>query len=351
MHIERALNGFADWAPAHDWLSAAACEELAIGDTACLFYGAPAMAFALHAASYHGYRSARAALAAGVEEVIRRRLEQAHRRIDRRERPEFAEYDAISGLTGLGAYLRRHESESDLLREVLTYLVRLTEPIDELPGWWTPSPPGRTNTFPPGGHSNHGLAHGVTGPLALLSLAARDGTVVNGQLGAITRICSWLDTWQQEHALGRWWPETISRNDLEQGRPAQHRPLRPSWCYGTPGIARAQQLAAHALHDPIRKHIAEAAIVGCLNDPHQTGLITDRGLCHGTAGLYMTVAAISEDADLPIPDASSLLLHVPPTAVEGPGLLVGSAGYALALHALTTGGPSLTTWDTCLLLR
>src|SRR5439155_8752570 len=127
------------------------------------------------------------------------------------------------------------------LGEVLSYLVRLTQPvtIDDdtvLPGWWTGNAP---NDEPspdwPGGHGNLGIAHGVAGPLALLSLAARDGIEVAGQREAIERICEWLDHWRTGTGTQAWWPELVSRREHEAGTSTQAGPGRPSWCYGTPG--------------------------------------------------------------------------------------------------------------------
>jgi hypothetical protein len=143
----------------------------------------------------------------------------------------------------------------------------------------------------------------------------------------------------------------VSLQDVERGRPAQGRPLRPSWCYGTPGIARAQQLAGLATGDHARRAIAESAVTGCLTDPRQTSLITDRGLCHGAAGLSITVAAIAADTITPLPDTAGLLLGQPAHPAEPTGFLTGSAGYALALHAVAARKPPATTWDTALLLR
>ncbi|WP_306282025.1 lanthionine synthetase LanC family protein, partial [Frankia sp. AvcI1] len=117
----------------------------------------------------------------------RRRLGVAHRRIDQRQRPPYAEYDLIRGLTGLGVALRR-VGDLDLLRDVLTYLVRLTDPINGLPGWWCPHGPHRNQPVL-GGHSNHGVAHGIAGPLALLALTLIDGVTVDGHAEAITRVC------------------------------------------------------------------------------------------------------------------------------------------------------------------
>jgi lantibiotic biosynthesis protein len=80
------------------------------------------------------------------------------------------------------------------------------------------------------------MAHGIAGPLALLSLAMRRGIVADGQAEAIKRICSWLDAWRQDHETGPWWPETITLEETRLGRPRQTRPMRPSWCYGTPRL-------------------------------------------------------------------------------------------------------------------
>ena len=68
--------------------------------------------------------------------------------------------------------------------------MRLTDPLDGLPGWWTPTPPQRAATHPPGGYSDHGLAHGITGVLALLSLTLREGLAVPGHREAIEAICA-----------------------------------------------------------------------------------------------------------------------------------------------------------------
>ncbi len=191
------------------------------------------------------------------------------------------------------------------------------------------------------------MAHGITGPLALLALTLRDGITVDGHVAAIGRICLWLDDWQQDGSGGTWWPQTITRAELHHGTSAQQTPLRPSWCYGTPGIARAQQLAAQALNDTARQHLAETAFASCVTDPSQTRLLTGRGLCHGTAGLLATARRVAGDASTPVSVAQLQDLHrqAPAAASETTGLLDGTAGADLA-----TTGTTATSWDACLLL-
>ncbi|WP_406071166.1 lanthionine synthetase C family protein [Micromonospora sp. NBC_01638] len=334
------------WNAAYDALQQATADGVSATDNASLYYGVPALAFVLAASDHPALTRAQAVAAAGTATATRRRLQTAHRRIDQRQQPAYAEFDLIRGLTGLGVVLRRI-GDLDLLREVLTYLVRLTEPIGELPGWWCRHGPNRTGPGPAGGHSNHGIAHGITGPLALLALTLRDGIAVDEQTQAINRICQWLDTWQRHTNTGPWWPQTITLDDLDRGYPSERGPLRPSWCYGTPGIARAQQLTALALGDTTRQRVAESVLIACLNDPTQIGQLTDRSLCHGTAGLLTTARRIAADSLTPIPLARLQRLHQqgPGAASEPAGFLDGTSGAALAAT-----GTTKTSWDACLLL-
>ncbi|MEV0399116.1 lanthionine synthetase C family protein [Actinoallomurus sp. NPDC050550] len=334
------------WEAAYAALEQAVDDGVSIAGGASLYYGAPALAFVLAGSDHPSLAKARAVAAAGTATVTRHRLEAAHRRIDERRRPHYAEFDLIRGLTGLGVALRRI-GDLDLLRDVLVYVVRLTEPIGGLPGWWCPTGPNHEHPPPIGGHSNHGIAHGITGPLALLGLALSDGVTVDGHTEAITCICQWLDAWEQRTGGDAWWPEIITLDDLRRSEPSQPGPLRPSWCYGTPGIARAQQLAARALDDTARRRKAETAFTGCVNDPAQTARLIDRSLCHGTAGLLATGRRIAADALTPIPLTPLLRRrHQAIAAADEPaGFLDGSAGAALA-----AAGTTATSWDSCLLL-
>lgn len=154
---------------AHTWPAAAADGDISAGPKPHCSSAPPALAFAVHAAADRPGRYERAleSLDIRVAAVTRRRLDQAHARIDRGDCPALAELDLINGLTGLGAHLLRRDPNGDLIRQVLAYLVRLTEPLGakDLPGWWTDlAPTGRRSTDLPGGHGNFGMAHGISGP-------------------------------------------------------------------------------------------------------------------------------------------------------------------------------------------
>ena len=362
LHIERARAGHGDWSTAHAWLSAAGRDDLSAGPNAGLFFGAPTLAFLTHAAADRPGKLTRAlaTLDTSTTAVTRRHLDDAHARLDRGDRPAPAEFDLIRGLAGLGAYHLQRSPRHDITAAVLSYLVRLTEPLagrtDGLPGWWTDlAPTGRPSPDYPAGHANSGMSHGIAGPLALLSLALRRGVVVDGHTDAITRICTWLDAWQQQHPCGPWWPGILTLDDVHNGHLRQPTPGRPSWCYGTPGVARAHQLAGLATGDTARQRTAQTAMLGCLRDPAQLARIVEGGLCHGMAGVLQTAWRMAADArtsDIAaeLPRLSARLLTQHRCASEDTEFLDGHAGVALALHTAGTGTVPLAHWDACLLL-
>ncbi|MFF5716419.1 lanthionine synthetase C family protein [Streptomyces buecherae] len=377
LHIELAANGLGPWHRAHDWLVAASRQPLTSGPDSHPFYGVPAFAHALTCAADHlpgSYQRALDAMDGQIAVDVRRRLDTAHRRIDAGRLPQLAEFDATRGLTGYGAYLLRRNPGSSTMRAVLDYCVRLTEPIthhgETLPGWWAETgPSGSPDDRFPGGHANTGMAHGIGGVLALLALAARNGSVINGHHAALRTILTWLDRWKEKSDGGPVWPYWVTQGELRRGRLVPSAPRRPSWCYGLAGLARAQQLAALALGDASRQIDAENALAAALTDPEQLKATTDNGLCHGVAGLAHAAARTADDAHpstagqlrAAIP---ALLAAVTPPGTDpeliataliqdekgGPGLLDGAAGIALALLAPSTAAPPRSAWDACLLI-
>lgn len=377
LHIELAAADLGPWQRAQDWLTAAAHGPITSGPDSHPYHGAPALAHALACAADHlpgAYQRALAALDQQIAADARRRVAAAHHRIEFGAPPALAEFDGLRGLTGYGSYLLRRAPEGNAVRAVLDYLVRLAAPIthdgETVPGWWTSSgPSGRHDERFPGGHANNGLAHGITGVLAMLSLAARTGVTVTGQHDAIRAILAWLDRWETPTEYGPIWPYWVTLAELRTGHLTPSAPSRPSWCYGTAGIARSQQLAALTQGDTTRQLDAERALIAALTNPAQLAATTDISLCHGFAGLAHIAARAADDA---LPDTADRLRAVIPalltavhrsgadperTATEllnaddgGPGLLDGAAGVALAILAPSTATPPSSAWDACLLI-
>jgi hypothetical protein len=334
LHIERD-----DLAAARNSLDQAVAGGVSAGGNASLFHGAPALEYVLGRAGRTG-----PAVRDAVDRVVAARLAAARRRQAAGALPHPAEFDLIRGLTGLGALLLTRGAPSPLLHAVLAYLVSLARPVRvdgrEMPGWW--SPVGPSHAEMPGGHSDNGVAHGIAGPLAVLSLAARHDVQVPGGQDAIDVFARWLDT----HGCCYW----TTRDQLSSREPPEPAPARPSWCYGRVGIARTQQLAGIALRDPARRRAAEDTAVRTLADPALLGLITDASLCHGWAGLLTVARAMADDSNTPdrfAPLIENLTLRLAAglDQLPKPGFLEGRTGAHLALD-----GTNKTDWTSVLLI-
>ncbi|WP_436789632.1 lanthionine synthetase C family protein [Yinghuangia sp. YIM S10712] len=365
LHTEAAAADLRPWSRVHVWLQAAG-SNLSGGAGTGAFYGAPAIAHAAACVAMvdaSAYRDALTFLDERIATHAIQRVKDANARFALRELPELAEFDTIRGLAGVGRYLLRRSPDSPEMAEVLSYLVRLTHPLEDdrgpVPGWWTRTGPnGRYDHCFPGGHGNAGMAHGIGGALALLSLATLRDVKVPGQGQAIADICGWLDNHRLRLKHGARWPYMVDRIEHMAGTTPvalQHHGAyrRPSWCYGTAGLARAQQLAALATGDVSRRRTAEAAMLGALRDPAQRNAVTDDSLCHGTAGLARIAARMADHAEPHT--AAELRAQIPPLleaavvpANPDPGWLEGHTGTALA--TLSPYGPPATEWDTCLLV-
>jgi hypothetical protein len=359
LRVEQALAGIGTWHHAHEVITRAAAEPIDASPSGCLLHGAPALAFVIYGTQADGqprYQDAAGTLGRHVQRIARQRLDAARARITRGRPGTFGEYDLFYGLTGIGVVLLRMAPASDALGDILAYLTTIVaRPLVvqgvQVPGWWSARDPDPLHPTP-GGHANLGMAHGAAGILAFLSIGAISGHAVEGQHEAIGALCDWYDLWRQDALGGRWWPEWLTLSDLRAGRPSQRGPGRSSWCYGTPGIARALQLAAIATASPARQAAAERALAASLA-PAQLARLTGGGLCHGLAGTYQTAARAAADAITPeiasrLPAIAAALTAT--TGTGSPALLTGDTGTRLALETARRPGPPISGWDSCLLL-
>ncbi|MDN3054239.1 lanthionine synthetase C family protein [Streptomyces sp. SRF1] len=293
------------------------------------------------------------------------------------------DFDVVSGVTGLGRYFLAEPSDPDAVHDVLRYLVALTEPVKagagQLPGWFSPPWPAAVDPRRREWVLDLGLAHGVAGPLALLSLCWTRGLRVPDHDTAIRRIARWLMSWRQEHpdtGAGPGWPGTVSADqELAPARPVLE-PRRASWCYGTPGIARALHLAGVALGEDAWVHAAAEAMRAVFARPDGLRGLDDPGLCHGLAGLARITGRMAAELDDPSlsaraeeiaerlcarfdPGAAFGFPTAPvpahrPEPLDAPTFLEGAAGVALVLLGGSTP-PGATAdgevpWDAALLL-
>lgn len=379
----------------------------------------------LHANAHGGYVRLLARCAEVHAACVRARAAQlVARRQEHGPGLAYGDYDVIAGLAGAGRGLLLAADHGDercaqALGDVLDFLVGISHPVrpaesdgHQVPGWWCAPAryllPRDRQEFP-GGDCNVGVAHGICGPLALLSLAHRSGHRVPGMQDAIRRMADWVLRVGRTDGRGMEWPGRVAvpehpgetprprhspeaRTGGETGTGAGSRPgagpatatgarSRPGWCYGTSGIAWSLHLAGQALDDHRMTALAEEAVSALVHRPHDALVSDDPGLCHGRAGILHTTvrmatatgrAALWETADHlarglvaafdeRTPFGYSQVLPpspAPPPAprrMHHPGLLDGATGIALVLagYADARRGTTLAErdgWDAALLM-
>ncbi|SDD69076.1 lanthionine synthetase C family protein [Glycomyces harbinensis] len=288
-------------------------------------------------------------------------------------------FDAIQGSAGILGYLVTVEEPDPAVTAAIDGL------IDDLIWLCTPEPDGRRRWIAapeyyvipgdhdrfPHGYLDLGLAHGICGPLATLSMAWSAGHRRPGQREAIHRTADDLVRLSIADEWGRNWARLYGVD--ASGVP--DRPLEPlgrtAWCYGAPGVSSALLDAADALgNDDWR----EVAVDGFHTEMRRlrdgSGHIDAATLCHGLSGPLLIAQKIADrtgdeamrgvvlelverilgycDFDLPLV-VQEIHIGAPGIRLDSPGLLDGAAGVALALWS--TLRPQETAWQRALLIR
>lgn len=367
--------------PGEGWeLEASNCLELAVNECEDagpgLFGGLAGVALTGWLLSENGQRYKR--LLANLDDALLRDL-PAH--VDRVNGASsgmpFGAFDLVSGLTGVAAYLLLRLDQPgyrEPLVSVLEALMRLWETVDGRPRWHTPSSfvdqdQKRQRQFPHG-NLNCGLAHGIPGPLAVLSLASLAGVAAGPAMqDTIDSMAAWLESHRADDAWGLNWPNVIAivANGRGYALRDEASPTHNAWCYGSPGVANALRLAGKALGVDRYGDVAEDALRAIVRRPPVERGIVAPTFCHGLAGLMHIFVRFAQSAhgqefadeaqrifceieDMFEPD--SLLgfrtFEFRGQRVDQPGLLDGAPGVALAfLAAATSVEPS---WDRLFLL-
>ncbi|MFJ9847969.1 lanthionine synthetase C family protein [Streptomyces sp. NPDC101150] len=379
------------WRPVAHRHLAAAGRAMASAPSHGLFSGPAALlAAAQTCAGREGhYASLRRDLATWIAEdqterlrAVRGRAQEGGAGVD------WAAYDLINGLSGTARLLL--DSAADpaesgpaveaALAASLHHVVALSAPVrvdgHRVPGWWVPPElqiSDRDRADYPRGDFNLGMAHGISGPLAVLCSAYEAGREVPGMRAAIEYIAEWLLGWTLRDEAGAYWPARVGWDDELAARRPDALFTRTAWCYGTPGVAAALHRAGTALGRPRWREAAVDALRAALRRDESRWAIEGPTVCHGYAGLLRVLARVAvasgDDelragcerlrgkvlgcADVTAPFGFRHLMRFPAAArspvahraVDVAGMLEGAAGVALAL--LPVGGGPLP-WDRCL---
>ncbi len=278
-------------------------------------------------------------------------------------------FDVISGISGVGSYLLQRGTVESLktLEDVLDIIIYLTEQNKNMLSFRTSTDllfNWEKNIFKDG-VIDCGMAHGIAGPLSLLSLSYMQGIRQDGIKDAIASISDWIiknspkiNGYVDIPGIVEVEKYKNEVNYVEAMRPSdKHIQTRVAWCYGNPGTSRAIYLAGKAL---AKDSYIETAIQGMVNAYKRIGednaaKLDSPTFCHGIAGvLDITLRFWNDTRKAIFKEQGTLLLNrlcemYDENAIfryknldfehkleDNCGMLEGTSGILLSLLAATT---------------
>jgi hypothetical protein len=213
------------------------------------------------------------------------------------EKPWSDDYDLGSGLVGFGVYALERLPRARA-RATLSEIVQRLEETAETDGaavtWLTRA--DQLNELQregsPDGYYNLGMAHGISGVIALLARACAAEIEVERVRRLLKGAVTWLFAQRRDDA---------PRFDYWTGRGSACKRSRSAWCYGDPGVAAALFLAGRATGDAEWLRAALELAREAAARPFAESGAVDAPICHGTAGLahiYNRLYQASGDEEL-----------------------------------------------------
>ena len=260
------------------------------------------------------------------------------------------EFDLVSGLSGIGLWSLSFQDKrcaESITRTVVEKIV--TQSVEEPGGMTWRTPPVRQHYVDPDQgrpEYNLGLAHGVPGVIAFLSLLAQSAYTSCASERLLGQAVNWLLCNALSDPSGGFFATTAK----------EETPSRLAWCYGDLGCAVSLHVAGVALGDSLIAGRAKEIALAASRRRREDSLINDSGICHGSAGAALILEYFADIyVDESISSAAQMWwqdLDADRTkSVEGEylfwnhwtnkyavsdGLLSGMAGVALAMLTRAT---------------
>lgn len=206
--------------------------------------------------------------------------------------PEYG-YDLITGLTGIGAYILKSKNSNliGLLENILSFFIELSlNGVSNEKGVcsFLSSPEAfiieEDKKNYPYGCLNLGMSHGISGPLALLSLSYIQGVRLDNQLDSIITLASEFTNTLSVDKNGYFVKRMVDTKGLTNNFKTGNNERYDAWCYGGFGVAGALALAYEATRDSGIKETALKVIGGLLKSPVKEWNIHSPMICHGYSG-------------------------------------------------------------------
>lgn len=283
------------------------------------------------------------------------------------DRP-WSRFDVISGSSGVIRYLLRRMGDSRFLvplEYLLEELIQRSSKIHTRDGFFVVPeylPTERHLRGFPDGYIDLGMAHGLPGILAALSIARLSGYRARGLDNAIDCLVDTILCARIQNGTRIGWPYGIGPRGEYNGYPAQL-----AWCYGAPGVAFSLALASAARKNISLGEFANEVIQSLSSqDDSLATTALNPCMCHGSAGLFHILRRFARLNNCSLPNAIVSPLHralfaswssssatgftLSPDGSPVPAfsLLEGSIGCALPLVSLLSAEP--LEWDEFFLL-
>jgi lantibiotic modifying enzyme len=281
-----------------------------------------------------------------------------------------SKYDLISGLAGICTYMLYNKDLVKFVKKPLSILVHKIIDNDGLLGYYTAYPDiewGKkyNELYEQYEHGliDVGMAHGISGVLAILSRAYLQGIAVEEQKEAINKIAEWLVHNCISDKYGCGWPEFLPYDTTLKNFNIDKFIYKPSirniWCYGVAGIASALLLSGKAIKKQTYIDFSVKAIRSSADRIRPENV--PNFFCHGISGVLETYLRFyNYTGDRKIKKESINLLDRLMNAhkskhlltynntnneknKENVGLLTGAAGIFLPILASATNIPP--SWD------
>lgn len=207
-------------------------------------------------------------------------------------------FDIISGLSGAGRYLLqvKNKNSKETLQKIDKCLISMGEPIEinyeKVMGWYVPNVYLFTEHDKkkyPEGVFNLGMAHGVAGFIAYLSLSGVYDINYKEKKKTIECMCDWLLDKSELRNYGLCWPSMISLQEDRKERETNDNITRDAWCYGSAGIGRALFLAGKFTERTDYVLKSKAVFKSIYSRTMNDWRLEGPSFCHGYSGLLQII--------------------------------------------------------------
>lgn len=274
-------------------------------------------------------------------------------------------YNLMDGIAGVIGYLLLRKSDARMertLKNVVEQLCQALLPsvsyqLQKVPSWLHNE-----------GHFILTMPYGITGSLAALSLAKREGIETRSLTETISHVSHWL----QDNHISLQWPPLLSLEAANKEKEIEIPLNKDLWAFGAPIVARTLYLAGEALQDEALKNFAQEAYLQVFSRSEKEWNQMASSFAMGKAGVLTTTFFMQKELKLdllqekiaffeesikgfysPSHHFGFRLVDVTERGqyrwLDHPGLLEGATGVALSLLLLKSD--SNLPWERAFLLN